>query len=117
MKKSYIPFPLSFLPKKIQPGCNLFAPCVVKISTMRTGDVITRILPLKDNLFRIAFRITGDAELSRRIVRQALLKVWSQRETWIMIEDLPAYCLMVTRHLALDTASAAEEPHRRFAVK
>lgn len=68
---------------------------------MGTGEFTTRILPLKDNLLRVVFRIVGDAELSERIVQETLLKVWSERSTWIVIEDMPAYCLMVARNLAL----------------
>lgn len=84
---------------------------------MRTGDFIIRILPLKDNLFRIAFRITADADLSRRIVRDALLKIWSQRDMWMMIEDLPAYCLMVTRNMALAAVPAQTVSDHLFIVK
>lgn len=84
---------------------------------MRTGDFITRILPLKDHLFRVAFRITGDADVSRRVVREALLKIWTQRATWVMIEDLPAYCLMVTRNIALETLPAETEPYKLFIVE
>lgn len=84
---------------------------------MRTGDFIIRILPLKDNLFRIAFRITGDADVSRQIVREALLKIWSQRDTWMMIENLPAYCLMVTRNIALETVPAQTVRDPLFIVR
>ncbi|WP_455627960.1 RNA polymerase sigma factor [Parabacteroides chinchillae] len=68
---------------------------------MGTDDFIQQILPLKNNLYRMAFRITGNKEQAEQIVQDAMLKVWSQRSTWMIIDDLPAYCLMVTRNIAL----------------
>ena len=46
---------------------------------MRTDEFITRILPLKDNLLRVAFRITGNAERSEQIFQDVMLKVWNER--------------------------------------
>ena len=43
---------------------------------MGTNEFTTKILPLKNNLFRVVFRITGDVEKSEQIVQEALLKVW-----------------------------------------
>ena len=42
---------------------------------MGTNEFTTKILPLKNNLFRVVFRITGDVEQSEQIVQEALLKV------------------------------------------
>ncbi|WP_233202144.1 hypothetical protein [Parabacteroides provencensis] len=38
----------------------------------------------------MAFRITGNKEQTEQIVQDAMLKVWSQRSTW-----------MIFRHIAL----------------
>ena len=84
---------------------------------MRTDEFIKRILPLKDNLYRAAFRITGDRILSEQVVQETLLKVWNQRKTWMDIEDLPAYCLMVTRNLALQNACPCPDDRERCAVR
>ena len=56
---------------------------------MGTNEFTTKILPLKNNLFRVVFRITGDVEQSEQIVQEALLKVWEDRDSWIVIEKLP----------------------------
>lgn len=74
---------------------------------MGTSEFTTTILPLKDNLLRVVFRIVGDAELSERIVQETLLKVWSERSSWAVIENMPAYCMMVARNLALRNAAVA----------
>jgi len=68
---------------------------------MGTNEFTTKILPLKDNLFRMVFRINGDTKQSEVIVQEAMLKVWTERSSWIVIENLPAYCLMVARNLAI----------------
>lgn len=84
---------------------------------MRTDEFIKRILPLKDNLYRVAFRITGDKSVSEQIVQETMLKVWNQRETWMVIEDLPAYCLMVTRNMALQRTCPCPDRREQFAVR
>ena len=77
---------------------------------MGTNEFTTKILPLKNNLFRVVFRITGDVEQSEQIVQEALLKVWEDRDSWIVIENLPSYCMMVARNLALrETYSGNKE--------
>lgn len=68
---------------------------------MGTSEFATRILPLKDNLLRVVFRIVGDADLAERIVQETFLKVWAERSSWAVIENMPAYCMMVARNLAL----------------
>lgn len=83
---------------------------------MRTDDFIKRILPLKDNLLRVAFRITGDKDQAERIVQEAMLKVWNQRDIWIVIEDLPSYCMMVTRNIALRSVFTPVAGVEEFAV-
>lgn len=76
------------------------------------------LLPLKNNLFRVVFRITGDVEQSEQIVQEALLKVWEDRDSWIVIENLPSYCMMVARNLALrETYSGNKERMERYAVR
>ncbi|WP_455638110.1 sigma factor [Parabacteroides sp.] len=84
---------------------------------MRTDEFITRILPLKDNLLRVAFRITGDAERSEQIVQDVMLKVWNERSAWIVIEDLPSYCLMVARNMALETVNLRKMRTESFVVR
>lgn len=87
-------------------------------SSMGTNEFTTKILPLKNNLFRVVFRITGDVEQSEQIVQEALLKVWEDRDSWIVIENLPSYCMMVARNLALrETYSGNKERMERYAVR
>lgn len=68
---------------------------------MKTNDFKIKVLPLKDNLFRVSYRITHDADRSRQIVQDVMLKLWDQRNKLEIIDNLPAYCMMLTRNLSL----------------
>lgn len=60
------------------------------------------MLPLKNELFRLALRITlNDAE-AEDVVQETLIKVWNRRDEWGQIESIEAYCLTVCRNMALD---------------
>lgn len=74
-------------------------------------------MPLKDNLLRVAFRITGNAERSEQIVQDVMLKVWGEREAWIVIEDIPSYCLMVARNMALEAVNLQKKRTDYFVVR
>ncbi len=60
------------------------------------------ILPLKEKLFRLALRITFDKAEAEDVVQEALIKVWSKRESWAKLDSIEAYCLTVTKNLAID---------------
>ena len=71
------------------------------------------LLPLKNELFRVALRITLDRPEAEDVVEDVLVKVWEQRHTAEMqrIANLEAYCLTMTRNLALDRAERKEAQH------
>lgn len=65
-------------------------------------DFRNDILPLKDKLFRLALRITFDRAEAEDIVQETMIRVWSKRDEWHELESVEAYCLTVTRNLAID---------------
>ena len=65
------------------------------------------VLPLKDKLFRLAFRITLDTAEAEDIVQEALIRVWQNRAKWQEISSIEAYCQIICRRLALDAAGKA----------
>lgn len=75
---------------------------------MKTNEFKTQILPLKDNLFRAAFRITGNVDQAREVVEEVMLWIWNEQFNLMVIDDLGAYCLRMARNLALQK-SAGEE--------
>ena len=65
------------------------------------------VLPLKDKLFRLAFRITLDTAEAEDIVQETLIRVWQNRAKWHEISSIEAYCQIICRRLALDAAGKA----------
>lgn len=69
------------------------------------------ILPLKDKLFRLAFRITLDSGEAEDIVQEAMIRVWNKRDEWSEWKSVEAFCITVTRNLALDRSEKKDNQH------
>ena len=61
------------------------------------------VLPLKNQLFRLAQRITLNREEAEDIVQETLIKVWNRRNSWQDIESIEAFAMTICRNLALDS--------------
>ncbi|MCR5678793.1 MAG: sigma-70 family RNA polymerase sigma factor [Prevotella sp.] len=68
----------------------------------------TDVLPLKNELFRLALRITLNHADAEDVVQETMMKVWNRRESWNEIESMEAYCLTICRNLALDRQKRME---------
>ena len=66
------------------------------------------VLPLKNELFRLAFRITLNRAEAEDIVQDTLIKVWNHRFEWENIESIEAFSLTVCRNLSLDRIKKKE---------
>ena len=62
----------------------------------------TDILPLKNQLYRLALRITLNPAEAEDVVQETMLKVWNRRQQWEQIDSIEAFCLTICRNLALD---------------
>ena len=60
------------------------------------------MLPLKNELFRLALRITLNRVEAEDIVQDTLIKVWDRRFEWESIDSIEAFSLTVCRNLSLD---------------
>ena len=60
------------------------------------------VLPLKNELFRLALRITLNRAEAEDIVQDTLIKVWKRRFEWESIDSIEAFSLTVCRNLSLD---------------
>ena len=69
---------------------------------MKKIDFRTDVLPLKNELYRLALRITLNPAEAEDIVQDTMLKVWNRREQWDEIASIEAFCLTICRNLALD---------------
>ena len=65
------------------------------------------ILPLKNELYRLALRITLNHAEAEDVVQETMLKVWNRREQWDQIDNIEAFCLTICRNLALDKQKRA----------
>ena len=60
------------------------------------------ILPMKDQLFRLALRITLNREEAEDIVQETLIKIWNNRLAWSDIKSIEAYAMTICRNLSID---------------
>ncbi|MGP1435221.1 MAG: RNA polymerase sigma factor [Phocaeicola sp.] len=75
---------------------------------MREISFRNDILPLKDKLYRLAFRITLDSAEAEDIVQDTLMRAWEKREEWNRIDSIEAFCLTIARNLAIDRSRKME---------
>ena len=68
----------------------------------------TDVLPLKNELFRLALRITLNHADAEDVVQETMMKVCNRRESWNEIESMEAFCLTICRNLALDRQKRME---------
>ena len=69
------------------------------------------ILPLKDKLYRLAFRITLNSAEAEDVVQDTMIRVWNKRDEWPNFESIEAYCLTVARNLAIDRSEKIDSQH------
>ena len=69
---------------------------------MKAISFQTDILPLKNELYRLALRITMNAAEAEDVVQETMIKVWNKRDDWNRIESIEAFCLTICRNLSLD---------------
>ncbi len=62
----------------------------------------TRVFPVKNKLYRFAFRLLGSAEEAKDVVQEVFIKVWNGREQLDEIQNMEAWCMRITKNLSLD---------------
>ncbi len=75
---------------------------------MKKIEFRTDILPLKNELYRLALRITLNPAEAEDVVQDTMIKVWNKREQWDEIESIEAFCLTICRNLSLDRIKKAD---------
>ena len=63
---------------------------------------------LKNQLFRLALRITLNRFEAEDIVQDTLIKVWNRRSDWEDIDSIEAFSLTICRNLSLDRIKKKE---------
>lgn len=72
------------------------------------------VLPLKNLLFRLAFRITLSKEEAEDVVQDTLIKVWDKRYEWETIDSIEAYAMKICRNLSLDRIKKKDNQNASF---
>lgn len=70
------------------------------------------ILPLKNELYRVALRITLNPAEAEDIVQESLIKIWNKREQWETIDSIEAFAMTICRNLALDKMRKMENQNQ-----
>ena len=70
------------------------------------------VLPLKNELFRLALRITLNHAEAEDVVQETMIKVWNRRDHWDEIESIEAFCLTICRNISLDKVKKAENQNQ-----
>lgn len=69
---------------------------------MSSEVFLAQILPIRQKLFRFALRLLGNEEDAKDIIQDAFMKVWHNKEKMGELQNLEAWCMRITRNLALD---------------
>ena len=79
---------------------------------MKTISFRNDVLPLKNELFRLALRITLNRAEAEDVVQETMIKVWNRRDHWNEIDNLEAFCLTICRNISLDKMKKAENQNQ-----
>jgi len=96
--------------------CN-FSTHIVVITTVKGMKKVSfqnDVLPLKNQIYRLALRITLIPEEAEDIVQDTLLKLWSRRDDWDNIDNIEAYSLTICHNLALDRLKKRDSQNINF---
>jgi len=77
--------------------------------TMQIAKFSQMLSLYKDKMFRYAFNIVGSRFAAEDVVQEAMIKIWKKREQFAEIENKEAWCVTVTRNLAIDKVRAAKK--------
>lgn len=76
---------------------------------MQLTDFKNMVIPYKDKLYRLAYRMVGDTMEAEDVVQEALIKIWKKKERLAEIDNKEAWCMAVTRNLAIDKIRARKK--------
>lgn len=60
------------------------------------------IFPVKDKLYRFAYRLLGNAMDAEDVVQEVFLKIWKKQEEWASIENMDAWCMTMAKNMSID---------------
>ena len=79
---------------------------------MKKNSFRNDVLPLKNELYRLALRITLNHAEAEDVVQETMIKVWNRRDRWDELESIEAFCLTICRNIAIDKTKKAENQNQ-----
>lgn len=67
---------------------------------------LSQVVPVRQKLYRFAYRLLENEEDAMDITQDALMKVWQQQERMTDLQNMEAWCMRIVRNLALDKLKA-----------
>jgi len=77
---------------------------------MRITEFNNIVSQIKDKMYRIAFRVVRNHEEACDVVQDALVKIWTKWDTISAADNSEAYCMTVTRNMAIDLVRSRKMP-------
>ena len=71
----------------------------------------TRVLPVKNKLYRFALRFLNNEDEAQDVVQEVFIKAWNQREDLHLYRSVEAWCMQVTRNLSLNRLKSGHYRH------
>lgn len=62
----------------------------------------SRVLPVKNKLYRFALRFLGNEDEAQDIVQEVFIRVWNGRDHMNEVQNWEAWCMRITKNLSLD---------------
>ncbi|WP_455672776.1 RNA polymerase sigma factor [Phocaeicola sp.] len=81
---------------------------------MDAANFKQQFLPCHQKLYRVAWRLMGNAQDAEDMVQEAYLKLWKKRNELPEVANIEAYCVTLIKNLcydALRTARPDEDSH------
>ena len=78
---------------------------------MTIDEFKIEVLPLKNKLYRIAFRILGRQEEAEDMVQDTMVRLWKDRDKLGKYRSVEAFAVVICRNLSLDRVRSKKFRH------
>lgn len=72
----------------------------------------SRVLPVRDTLFRLALSLLKNREEAEDVLQDVLLKLWDRRNRLVRLGNIEAFAVTVTRNHCLDRLKSYRHKNR-----
>ncbi|MBL7944249.1 MAG: RNA polymerase sigma factor [Flavobacteriales bacterium] len=79
---------------------------------MTTAEFRDNVLPLKNKLYGLAYRLLYDVEDARDTVQEVMMKLWEAGKPLEEIENLEAWSMTMVRNRSLDRIRTTQLKHK-----